>query len=478
MQQTYLFYDLETSGLNKSFDQVLQFAAIRTDLNLKEIEREQFYVQLSPSTIPSPYATITHRISLADCESGLTEFEAIKKIHAMMNTPGTISLGYNTLQFDDEFMRFSFYRHLLSPYTHQFANECSRMDLYPVTMMFSLFKPDILKWQTREGKLSLKLDGLIAENNLAEGQAHNAIVDVEATVELARRLSQEKEIWKYLLDYFDKGLDRQRMSQLPVFLQTDHGKHYDGLIAEGRLGARNKYLAPVICLGTHKHYTNQTLWLRLDLPELQQVNSQNLDEKTWVIHKRFGEPGFLLPPVERYVSLIDEERNAIVAENKSFLKSNPELFGVICAYHQDYKYPEHDRVDVCSGLYLNGFLSRDEQALNDQFVKSANKFQVLQRFQNPHLRELGVRLLGKHFPDQLDETMAHEYQDYLQSVFSDDQQNSVVDFKGEPRKTIASALKEAQEVRQEKELDDQQLQLLNELEEYLRSLSTDAVVLT
>ncbi|MBW1941023.1 MAG: hypothetical protein JRI28_06590, partial [Deltaproteobacteria bacterium] len=36
---TYLFYDLETTGLNKAFDQILQFAAIRTDMKLKETER-------------------------------------------------------------------------------------------------------------------------------------------------------------------------------------------------------------------------------------------------------------------------------------------------------------------------------------------------------------------------------------------------------------------------------------------------------
>ena len=38
---TYLFYDLETTGLNPCFDQVLQFAAIRTDLSLNEIERHE-----------------------------------------------------------------------------------------------------------------------------------------------------------------------------------------------------------------------------------------------------------------------------------------------------------------------------------------------------------------------------------------------------------------------------------------------------
>ena len=45
--QTYLFYDLETTGLNKSFDQILQFAAIRTDLNLKELKRYELKIKLN-----------------------------------------------------------------------------------------------------------------------------------------------------------------------------------------------------------------------------------------------------------------------------------------------------------------------------------------------------------------------------------------------------------------------------------------------
>jgi len=34
MTSSYLFYDIETTGLNKAFDQVLSFAAIRYDQQL------------------------------------------------------------------------------------------------------------------------------------------------------------------------------------------------------------------------------------------------------------------------------------------------------------------------------------------------------------------------------------------------------------------------------------------------------------
>ena len=62
MQNTYLFYDLETTGLNKCFDQVLQFAAIRTDKELNELEQHEIKIKLNADVIPSPQALLTNNI--------------------------------------------------------------------------------------------------------------------------------------------------------------------------------------------------------------------------------------------------------------------------------------------------------------------------------------------------------------------------------------------------------------------------------
>ena len=119
MMKTYLFYDIETTGLNPAFDQILTFASIRTDKEFNEIERHSIVIQLRPDIVPSPHAFIVHRLSYDELKAGMSEYEAVKKIHKILNRPGTISLGYNTLRFDDEFLRFAFYRNLLDPYTHQ-----------------------------------------------------------------------------------------------------------------------------------------------------------------------------------------------------------------------------------------------------------------------------------------------------------------------------------------------------------------------
>ncbi len=54
MAETYLFYDIETTGLNRAFDQVLEFAAIRTDGDLNELDRFTATIRLRPDVIPSP----------------------------------------------------------------------------------------------------------------------------------------------------------------------------------------------------------------------------------------------------------------------------------------------------------------------------------------------------------------------------------------------------------------------------------------
>src|SRR3990167_11322654 len=199
MTATYLFYDIETTGLNKCFDQVIQFAAIRTDLTLKEIERHEIRIKLNRDVIPAPEAMMIHRMCIADMQEGLSEVEGIRQIHRLLNTPETISVGYNTLGFDDEFLRFSFYRNLLPPYTHQFNNQCGRMDMYPILTLYYLFKNEILKWPVDNDKISLKLENINLENQLFQGQAHHAMTDVEATFALAKKLKQDEKMWGYVI---------------------------------------------------------------------------------------------------------------------------------------------------------------------------------------------------------------------------------------------------------------------------------------
>jgi exodeoxyribonuclease-1 len=339
MEKTYLFYDIETSGLNKAFDQVLQFAAIRTDRQLNEIDRSTIKVQLRPDVIPSPSAIITNRMSIEDLTTGLCEFEAIQKIHQLMNQPDTISLGYNTLGFDDEFLRFSFHRNLLPAYTHQYRLGCGRMDLLPMAVIFWLYRRKVITWPQINAKPSLKLEHLREVNQLSAGPSHDAAADVKATIELARKFFVDKQMWAYLLGYFEKGTDAHRINEILPCFQSALGDHRKGLMVGTEYGPRQMYQVPVLSIGNSIPYPNQTLWLRLDLPTLREVPATSIDEATWIVRKRYGEPGILLPSHQRYWKYLSDERKSIVAQNLGWLQSNPETFQKIVSYHRDYTYP-------------------------------------------------------------------------------------------------------------------------------------------
>lgn len=461
--QTYLFYDIETTGLSKSFDQILQFAAIRTDTDLNELERYELKIKLNPDVIPAPRALITHHIGIKEAQEGLSEFEAIKQIHQWMNEPGTISLGYNTLGFDDEFLRFSFYRNLLSPYTHQYVNQCGRMDIYPMTVMYYLFKNNVIKWPQKNEKLSLKLEEINSLNQFVSGRAHHAMVDVEATVALAKQFFAEKEMWEHLCTYFNKQKEQERLQQ---FMKTP------AIMVDSVYGVTNNYQGIVLHLGSHNHYKNQTMWLRLDNPELKNVTPETIKECTRVFLKKLGEPSFLLPCKERFLQHLNPDRIKLAEENHQWLLSNPDLLNQIAQYHSEFLYPAYPNVDVQASLYIAGFWSAEETSFCRRFHSVADKEKVLltENVKLPRIKQLAMRLLGRHYADHLTETQKHYFAEYLSQM--DQEENPMVDYRGEKRLNRQTALKEIATLKSLPELSQTQLALLDELEVYLTGSPT------
>lgn len=464
----YLFYDIETTGLNKCFDQILQFACIRTDSHFNEIAREEIFIKLNPDVIPSPKAIITHRIGVDQFTKGLSEYEALQKIHALLNTPNTISAGYNSLGFDDEFLRFSFYKNLLSPYTHQYANGCGRLDIYPITLLYYLFKPDTLVWPNQEGVVNLKLENLNQCNQFFKGPSHNAMVDVEITLALTKKLSQDKKMWDFVLHYFDKKKDEARINSCESFLAIGNKKYSTGFLINGKFGFASQFIAPVISLGMHQHYKNQHIWLRLDTENLLETTENNIDEKTFAIKKRFAEPPIFLPEKERYYLLLSENRRQCIEKNKAWLINHPDLFLKIVDYHQHFKYPIIENCDIDAALYDIGFSSREEEWLFQQFhqLNANQKLSVVEQFPNKIRKNQAIRIMGRHFRAHLSDAYHQEFNNYLNVVYS--AENNLLDFRGHHKLTPANALAEINQLIQLSILDSVQIELLRSLNDYLK----------
>jgi exodeoxyribonuclease-1 len=467
---TYLFYDLETTGLNRAFDQVLQFSSIRTDLSFNELEQHSFDIRLRSDVVPSPGAMIVNRIDIPTLLNGHSELSAITEIHRLFNRPGTISLGYNTLGFDDEFLRFSFYRNLLPPYTHQFQHDCRRMDIFPITILYYLFKQDGIHWPEKDGKPSLKLENLNTANQLAKGPAHDAMVDTAATLALARLLSRQEKMWQYVAGYFDKTVDSERLDALPVWFQSAAGAHRMGLMVDGGFGTESLFLAPVISIGQSIPYKNQTLWMRVDRPELQETTPDTFDDTTWVIRKKLGEPGFILPPLERYWQRIDAKRRAQVEENRKWLTANEPLMVDLVRYHREYRYPEVPDVDPDAALYETGFMSKRDEEICRRFHAGdiKEKSRLIDQLTTPIHRELARRLMVRNFEGDVSGKLTRRFNGFLKQVHPATHKDALVDYRGQRRTTPAVALKEVESLRKGSALDDTQKKVLDGLERYLK----------
>lgn len=460
MENTYLFYDIETSGLNKCFDQILQFAAIRTDLELNELERYNIWIKLNPDVIPSPQAIIIHNISIDQIQTGSCEYEAVKQIHQLINHPGTISIGYNNLNFDDEFLRFSFYRNLFPPYTHQYANNCSRMDLYPMTAMYYLYKPEVIKWPKIADKISLRLENLNTTNSLISGTAHDALVDVEITLALARHFIKQREMWDYLGTYFKKSTELLRIEKLSLAIMID-----------GIFGADHNYQTVAMSLGWHNHYKNQSLWLRLDSPQLQTTTLDSIEKTPYIVRKKAGENYLLLPYNAKFSHYLTAEKLAIIIENQKWLQQNPKILHAIANYYREYQYPTVPNIDIDAALYQNSFPTNYEQNLCAKFHELApsEKHRLLPEFVNSNLLIQAIRLLGRNYPEYLPDNYANEFAAYLQQINSATATTAPIDYKNQRHFSPQAMLEEINALKQAGNLTPKQIDLLDGWGKYVGS---------
>lgn len=450
--QTFLFYDIETSGLNPAFDQVLTFASIRTDLNLNEIERETITVQLRKDIVPSPRAFLTHGLTYDELANGICEYDAARKIHAMVNIPGTISCGYNSLGFDDEFLRFLFYRNLLDPYVHQYGNGCSRMDILPIAVIFRVFHPDGVIWPVIDGKSSLKLELISRENQfVTSGRAHEAMSDVEALIGLAKKLIQKKDIWNYCLDFFNKTRDEVRINTIETVVDILCEKYQLCLMVSAAFGSEVNYLVPVIHIGRSTAYKNQNLWLRLDSDDILGLETKAQLKDTYIVRKRYGDTPIVLPAIERFWMKLSDSSKESIARNLKIIGCHMPRFKEFIAYHRAYKYPHVPNIDSDAALYQDGFFSSQEKKESHLFHQSSKdeKALTLEQIKSPRIQQLAQRILMRNFNEIGDLIYGVEYDQYIKRLGSDQESDHLIGYKGDMKYNCMQGLLELKELKAE-----------------------------
>ena len=259
MPSSFLFYDLETFGADPRTSRIAQFAAMRTDTDLNEIEEPiSIFVKPADDLLPSPVATLITGISPQRAlHEGMNEAQAFAIIFDEMARPETCTLGYNSLRFDDEFVRHGLFRYFYDAYEREWRAGNCRWDLLDVLRLAHALRPEGLIWPKREdGATSFKLEHLAEANGVRIGDAHEALSDVRALIGLARKFRQaQPRLWDYALKLRDK---RFAASLIDVAAMTPV------LHVSQRFPASRLCSAPVVPLARHPRIDNRVIVFDLE----------------------------------------------------------------------------------------------------------------------------------------------------------------------------------------------------------------------
>ena len=205
------WYDFETYGDDPRRDRASQFAGIRTDEALNIIgEPLVLYCKPSDDFLPSPIACQITGITPQHAQThGVNEAEFIKSINDELSKPQTCVAGYNNIRFDDELTRQLLYRNFFDPYEREWKNGNSRWDIIDMVRLCAATRPDGMAWPKNEdGTNSFKLGKVTEANGIEHKGAHDALVDVLATIEVARLIRKHQ---PKLFDYIYQLRDKRRV---------------------------------------------------------------------------------------------------------------------------------------------------------------------------------------------------------------------------------------------------------------------------
>ena len=411
---TFYWHDYETFGSVPRRDRPAQFAGVRTDAELNEIgEPLVQYCRPADDFLPEPEACLITGITPQQClRQGVSEREFAARIEAELAAPGTVSVGYNSIRFDDEVTRFLFWRNLIDPYAREWRNGCGRWDLLDVVRCTRALRPEGIEWPLHaDGKPSFRLEHLSAANGLAHESAHDALSDVRATIALARLVRQRQpRLWEFCLKLRQKdAVTAELGAGRPVL-------HVSGMFAPER-----GCLAVVMPLGPHPLNRNEVIcWdLAADPAQMNGLDAAQIRErlftrsddlpegverlpiKTIHINKSpivIGQLKTLRPELaERWGIDIDRSlRHADVAQRLAPLWQP--------LWPQVFARPERgEPVDVDEDLY-GGFLGNDDRRTLERLRGLGGAELAAKRpgFDDARLEELLFRYRARNFPASLD----------------------------------------------------------------------------
>jgi len=470
----YIFYDFETTGRNSSWDQIIQIGAILTDSNLKEIDRFEARSKLKPGQIPYPKAILVNKSSVYDLtKSNLSNFELINKMKDKFQSwSPALFIGYNSIAFDENFLRESLFRNLYDPYL-TVTNGNKRTDLLNIIRTNHIINPNIIKIPLNDkNKPSYKLDKIAPINKIDDFNAHDATGDSIATMKLTKIIKDKNpDLWFSCL-LTAKREDTNKLLEDEKIV----------CITESYFGKTTPYIVSLLCYhpiyksaqcfdlkndpndyinltkDTLKHFVSKS-------PKI--IRSLPTNKSPVIINKNY------FSKINEYAHLSFEElekRSKIILSNTEFKKNIEQIL-----LHQA---EEREEMSSQQDIYFEetiykSFPTNNEKIIMQEFheAKWENKLKIADKFNNTKYQYFAEQIIYEEHPNVLSkETFNKINRSISNKIFSTNK---------EKWNTIPNAYKEIDDLRNEYDnLNDQktlrQLEELNFLIENIEKKFQDA----
>ena len=388
----FVFYDTETTGLRHGWDQIVHFAAIRTDDDLNEIDYFEARSRLLPHVIPHPKALLTNGLSIKHlCDPDLPpHYEMVCAIlQKLAEWSPAIFVGYNSIGFDEHMLRHAFFQSLHDPYLTSAAGN-GRADALGLALAASALPPHCVEAPLGEhGKRTFKLDLIAKANRLAHDKAHDAASDARATLALCRLVRDKSgDVWQRFVRFSTKASVEQ-------FVEAE-----DGFVLTEFFG-NEPYHRAVVMIGREPRNKNGRFCLDLSV-DPENWSSMSDDELRGEICRKgspvrrlavngaptltaiWDAPDELLGELEADVA---EDRARRIKDDKALCERVIQIYTTSWSDREESPHPEDQ-------LY-SGFAGDDDKYRMASFHDAgrAERLDIVARFEDPRLQAFGRRLI-------------------------------------------------------------------------------------
>ncbi len=433
-EKSFFFYDLETSGVNEARDRIMQFAGQRTTLELEPIgEPINVLVKLSDDILPSPTAVkITGITPQMTQHEGLTEPEFLQLLDREVFTPGTILTGYNSVRFDNLFLRYTRYRNFYDPYEWGWKDDRSYWDLLDVTRLIRALRPERIIWPFRDdGGVVNTLEELAKANGLKQPKAHDALSDVTALIDLAQLLrDRQPRTFQYLLDMRTKANVVKFIDQIgnEPFVYTS-----------GSYPIAQLHTTAVAVIGKKRDGSGVFVYdLRHDPSKYADISDDKLADSRFATRTMRDAEGYLpfpakiltfnkcpaIAPLSVYTSDVSTHEQLDlnpdqIAVNLRRLQDSPLIKRLTAILSAEREFPA--ATDAENALYEGFFDDADRIEMQRvRQAKPANFLDMKTNFRDKRLDELFLHYKARNHPDALSDSEVRAWEEYRSQRFNAD----------------------------------------------------------